>query len=138
MNRTTTDIIKAAFAFVLIVIIFFIAVAFHKKEKRKIALRDSGLILEGDILKLNCTQGSVTFKVKGNTFTQRIYLTKKECETLTSTNKILLKVLSANEFVYAEDEYNDWTEAEIISTWVLTFALVLIITYYYILPFFRS
>lgn len=134
----TSNIIKAIVAFVLIIILISIAVAFHKKEKRKIALRDSGLILEGDIMKLNCVQGSVTFKVDERIFTQRIYLTKKECEALSAKNKIRLKVLSSKEFVYADEEYNDWTEAEIISTWLLTLALVLIISYYYIVPLFRN
>jgi hypothetical protein len=134
----TSDIIKAIVAFGLIIVLVSIAAAFHKTEKRKIALRDSGLILEGDIVNLNCVQGAVTFKVQGKIFTQRIYLTKKECEALAAKNKIRLKVLSSKEFVYADEEYNDWTEAEIISTWMLTLALVMIISYYYIVPLFRN
>lgn len=130
-------LIKLIFYVAAVIVIIAFAQHLYLKESDKIRLRQSTKTEDAEVLKLRCGRRDfISFRLKGKTYTENIYLTDDECEALRGQTRILLKVNEDySEVVFANDAYNDASPAlQQVSTLVLAMFFCFVLIYYLIIP----
>ena len=126
---------KIVLALLGILLCSYLAFLSLASEKEKRELRDRGKVLELNILELKCgKQASIKFHLEGREINERIYLSKDECAELKKQAKIELKVGDDGTFIFAEDSYNDWSEAESLAIVLISAFFIFLIIYRAIWP----
>ncbi|MEM6265125.1 MAG: hypothetical protein AAGI38_21635 [Bacteroidota bacterium] len=65
-------------------------------------------IIQAEIIKLTCgSKDYITLKINGEQTQERIYLSSAECDELRTKTKIGVKMDEKNNFVFADDTFND-------------------------------
>jgi hypothetical protein len=118
----------------IIAVVFWSYSAFEREEKER-ELRKSTHVIEAEILDLRCgKRGNIKFKINGRIFNKPIYLSTKECSELSSQETIGIKMGSEGNILFANDSYNDWSEAESVAAVLLCLSLVSLIIYHGLIP----
>ena len=122
----------------ILTVIYFTYISYKQEEKEK-DLRTTNEIVYAQILELSCgKQDYIKFKYKGKEIGKRIYLSEKECNELKTESNIGLKIDKDENIVFANESYNDWSEAESFSIIALGAFFIFCIIYYGIAPEFRK
>ena len=116
--------------FGIIVVIYF-AFVFYQNEVDERQLRLTENIVQVKILELSCGKRDfIKLRIRGKEIGKRIYLSVSECDELRTRMKIGIKIDSKNNFVFAYDEYNDWSEAELYAIIILAAFFIWLIFYH--------
>ncbi|MCA4900326.1 MAG: hypothetical protein ACK514_02490 [Bacteroidota bacterium] len=107
-----------------------------EQELDQIELRKSTTVMDAEIIEINCqrTKKNIVFKINDRTFNERIYLSTEECSELNNQEFIGVKIDSKGNVVFANDDYNDSSELELISAFLICLFLICMIVYYGIIP----
>jgi len=118
-----------------IIAVTYFSFILYEKEKEERKLRISGKIVYAEILELRCGKPDfIKFRYEGNEIGQLIYLSGKECNELQKKSKIGLKIDKDKNIVFANESYNDWSEAESFSILALGGFFIFCILYFGIIP----
>ena len=118
----------------IIAVAFFLYVSLEQELDER-ALRAKGEIVQAEVLELRCGgKDYIRFRLDGEEMEKRIYLSTEECDALRSNSQIGLKVDGKNNIVFANDSYNDWSEAESVAILILGFFSILGFIFYGIRP----
>jgi len=118
-----------------IIAVGYFSFVLNEQEKKKRELRKSSEIVFAEILDLRCRKHDfIRFRYKGKEIGKRIYLSREECNELSSKSEIGLKIDNDSNIVFANDNYNDWSEAESFSILGLAGILIFCIIYFRIVP----
>ncbi len=80
----------------------------------------TGNIVQAEIIELSCGKRDfIKLRIYGKEVTKRIYLSASECD------ETKIEIDLENNFVFADDNYNDWSEAESIAIIMLAIFFVL-------------
>jgi hypothetical protein len=106
------------------------------EEQDKMELRKSSNVIEAKIVELDCPgkNSNIIFKIDDITFNERIYLSTAECSELFDKETIYIKIDSKGNVIFANDDYNDSSEMELISTFLISLFLIGMMIYYGIIP----
>lgn len=126
---------KITYSIIGIFIVLYFSYTSYKQEKREQLLFSKGRTIQVKILEIQCGKKAfIKFRVNGKERGQRIYLSINECEELKKKTQIGIKTDSQNNIVFANENYNDWSEAESVSIILLALFFVFCIFYYGIKP----
>lgn len=129
------EFFKLFISFLGIVLISFLAYEKLAQEKIERELSKSQKISEAEIINLSCGKTKyIKFVFGGEVIAKRIYISKDECSNLANEAIIKLKVDEIGNIVFAEESYNDWSEAESVSTILLAMFFIFCIFWYSIKP----
>lgn len=118
-----------------IIMVTYFSFISYEQEKNERELRKSGEIVYAKILELSCgKRGFIQFLHQGKEIGKRIYLSNEECNELKTKTEIGLKIDQNENIVFANDSYNDWSEAESFSIILLGAFFNFCIIYYGIMP----
>ena len=123
----------------IITVIYFTYTSFEQ-EKKEMNLRAKNEIVYAQILKLSCgtKEDYIKFKYNGKEIGKRIYLSEKECEQLKTESNIGIKIDQNENIVFANENYNDLSEAELFAIIALGAFFIFCIIYYGIAPELRK
>jgi hypothetical protein len=122
---------KPLFSIVGIIVVLIWGYKSYKRETDKRELKKSIHVVEAKILELSCgKRGNIKFQLNDRIYNQRIYLSHTECPELSNQKTIGVKIDSERNIIFANDNYNDWSEAESVSIVLLCLFLISLITYY--------
>lgn len=130
MNLTKIFLLICA----VLTVIYF-SYVLYKQEKDERNLRATNKIVYAEIIELEYRkQGFIKFRFNGKEIGQRIYLSKEEYNELKNKSKIGLKIDDDENIIFANESYNDWSEAESFSILALGTFFIFFIIYYGIIP----
>lgn len=106
----------------------------REQDEKKLRIEGNDIVY-AKILELSCGRRDfIRFQYMGQEIGQRIYLTDSECNELKGKNEVGLKIDTQGNIVFANDSYNDWSEAEMASILMLGAFFIFCIIYYWMLP----
>ena len=114
-----------------IVIVAYFSLVLFEQEKKESNLRQSSKTVYAEILELKCGKRDfIRLRYNGKEIGKRIYLSTEECAELEKNGEIRLKIDSEGNIVFANNNYNDWSEAESFSILALGAFFIFCIVYY--------
>ncbi len=123
-----SKILLSIFGIIAVVYLSFFS---YQNEVDERQLRLKGSIIQVEILELSCEKRDfIKLRIRGKEIGKRIYLSVSECDELRAKTKIGIKMDSKNNFVFAYDEYNDWSGAELYAIIILAVFFMWLILYY--------
>lgn len=106
---------------ILSLIVIIIIMNWVKSEFRNIEAIKSGEAYTVSINSLSCNgkRKFIKFNLNKKEYIKRIYIGNDECRDLKNQSSIKVKILNPDTIIFENEDYNDWFEAEIISTILL-------------------
>ncbi|HEY6142646.1 MAG TPA: hypothetical protein VIV55_04350 [Flavobacterium sp.] len=130
---------KIFFSIFGIITVIYFTYASYEQEKKERNLRATTEIVYAQIIELSCGKTDyIKFRYNKKEIGMRIYLSSKECNELNINSLIGLKIDKDKNIVFANDSYNDWSEAESLSIIALGVFFIFCIIYYGIVPEIRK
>lgn len=120
-------------AFLLSVMTIYFTYVMVMDDLANIEATKSGELVRAELISVRCGKSSfVKFRFDGKTYGKRIYASAADCSSLKNEHQIDLKVLDGDTIVFADEDYNDRLDLEVISCFLLgLFGLFCI--YYYLI-----